>query len=123
MTASPNRRQFWRAHFSSPVVLTLHGRAAEAVLQDISLKGALVEAPSGWPGRHGDRCQLHLSLAGDVDIDMSATVAHVEGPRIGLRCENIDLDSITHLRRLVELNSGNPALLERELPALLHEAG
>lgn len=122
MTASLNRRQFWRAHFSSPVVLTLHGQASEAALQDISLKGALVEVPSGWPGRHGDHCQLRLILAGDVVIDMGTTVAHVEGSRIGLRCENIDLDSITHLRRLVELNSGDPALLERELPALLHEA-
>lgn len=122
MTASLNRRQFWRAHFSSPVVLTLHGQASEAALQDISLKGALVEVPSGWPGRHGDSCQLRLILAGDAAIDMSAAVAHVEGSRIGLRCENIDLDSITHLRRLVELNSGDPALLERELPALLHEA-
>jgi hypothetical protein len=36
-----------------------------------------------------------------------------------LLCESIDLDSITHLRRLVELNAGDPALLERELTALV----
>ena len=30
-------------------------------------------------------------------------------------------DSVTHLRRLVELNLGNPDLLERELSALIAE--
>ena len=42
-----------------------------------------------------------------------------EGGKIGLQCESIDLDSITHLRRLVELNAGDPALLDRELSSLL----
>jgi len=32
--------------------------------------------------------------------------------------QHIDLDSISHLRRLVELNLGDEALLERELAAL-----
>jgi len=32
-----------------------------------------------------------------------------------LRCLSIDLDSITHLRRLLELNLGDPQLVEREL--------
>jgi hypothetical protein len=36
-----------------------------------------------------------------------------------LRCENIDIDSITHLRRLVDLNAGDASLLDREFSALL----
>lgn len=118
-----NRRQFWRAHFHSPVHLTLQGKRYEAVLCDISLKGALVEMPTGWTGGHGDRCQLRLDLATDTTINMSATVAHVAGRRVGLHCDAIDVDSVTHLRRLVALNSGDPALLDRELAALLREAG
>ncbi|MCG8610315.1 MAG: hypothetical protein MI864_07240, partial [Pseudomonadales bacterium] len=31
----------------------------------------------------------------------------------------IDLDSITHLKRLIELNVGDPSLIERELSALI----
>jgi len=31
----------------------------------------------------------------------------------------IDVDSMTHLRRLIELNLGDPTLLERELKALV----
>jgi hypothetical protein len=52
---------------------------------------------------------------------MQTRVAHVEGPQAGLLCISIDIDSVTHLRRLLELNLGDPALLERELSALIAE--
>ena len=52
---------------------------------------------------------------------MWATISHIDGRHLGLCCTSIDLDSITHLRRLVELNAGDPAILERELTALLTE--
>jgi hypothetical protein len=121
MTAQDDRRHFWRAHFKSPVLLTLHGKVQEAKLHDISLKGALVEVPADWPGKSGERCQLRLNLAADATINMSTSVAHIDGSRVGLHCDNIDLDSVTHLRRLVELNAGDPGLLDRELSALLQD--
>jgi hypothetical protein len=122
MVKPQDRRQFWRAHFHSPVQLVLHGQAKAADLFDISLKGALVKGPENWAGRIGDRCQLRLNLGLQATISMSATVMHLAGRRIGLHCDNIDIDSVTHLRRLVELNAGDPGLLDRELTALLHEA-
>jgi hypothetical protein len=41
------------------------------------------------------------------------------GRQVGVQCGSIDLESITHLRRLVEMNLGGGSLLERELKALL----
>jgi len=38
--------------------------------------------------------------------------------RIGFRWDRIDLDSFAQLKRLVELNLGDPDLLNRELSAL-----
>lgn len=35
-----------------------------------------------------------------------------------LLCRSIDLDSVTHLRRLIELQLGAPSLLERDLAEL-----
>lgn len=116
-----NRRQFWRAHFHSPVQLAMQGHVSEGDLYDISLKGALVKVAEQWPGKNGDRCQLRLTLGNQAIISMSATITHVAGRRIGFRCDSIDLDSVTHLRRLVELNAGDAALLDRELVSLLHE--
>lgn len=122
MSIQKNRRQFWRAHFQSPVQLAAHGQVIEADLYDISLKGALLKVPEGWAGKMGDRCQLRLNLAANATISMGATIAHVAGRRVGLHCDTMDVDSVTHLRRLVALNSGDPKLLDRELVALLTEA-
>lgn len=120
MEDSTDRRRFWRAAFQSAVQLVdVGGGIVSAELLDISLKGALVSVPPQWPGRLGDAYRLDLRLADDAEIAMSTVVAHVEGGNVGLRCENIDLDSVTHLRRLVELNAGDAALLERELAVLL----
>jgi hypothetical protein len=114
-----DRRQFWRATFRSPVHLVDKWGAVPAELIDISLKGALIKVPPEWQGRIQDSCQLKLKLTEGSAIIMRALVAHVQGRRVGLYCESIDLDSITHLRRLVELNAGDPALLDRELAALI----
>ncbi len=100
----------------------MHGHVTEADLYDISLKGALIKVPEDWQGKAGDTCQIRLSLGAEVTISMHGTITHIAGRRIGLHCDNIDIDSVTHLRRLVELNAGDPGLLDRELSALLHEA-
>lgn len=122
MTQATERRSFWRAVFHSPVRLTTHHGEMSAQLQDISLKGALLETSGAWQGKAGEECQVTLKLAPDATIGMWAEVMHVEGRNVGLRCKSIDLDSITHLRRLVELNSGDPAMLDREFSALVRSA-
>ncbi|CAB1367753.1 PilZ domain-containing protein [Denitratisoma oestradiolicum] len=118
MTAA-DRRHFWRATFKSPAHLIDAQGPAQVLVADLSLKGALVEAGADWHGKSGDHCRLRIPLAEGIEINMWVTVAHVSGRSIGLRCEDIDLDSITHLRRLVELNAGDAGLLERELGALV----
>jgi hypothetical protein len=117
----PNeRRQFWRSEFDSPAHVTLLGRNYVVRLLDISLKGALVDVGAGgWQPHAGERCHLRLELAPGVVIVMECAVAHVDGLLVGLRCDHIDLDSMTHLRHLVELNAENPDALERDLSKLM----
>ncbi|MFG5410056.1 hypothetical protein ABXN37_20595 [Piscinibacter sakaiensis] len=50
---------------------------------------------------------------------MAVSVRHAEDGEIGLACTGLDLDSATHLRRLIALNLGDPALAERDLQALV----
>lgn len=116
------RRQHLRSVFHATV--TLHTMAGDeiALLRDISLKGAMVEIGSTWRGRVGDICKLSLALASDAKIEMRTIVAHVNGTQVGLRCEQVDLESMTHLRQLVEHNAEDPALLERELATLMAHA-
>jgi hypothetical protein len=120
MRDSADRRRFWRATFQADVWLLHESGDIPAELIDISLRGALINVPPHWVGRVDDPCRLELTLADDAVIAMDAVVAHIEAERVGLRCENFDLDSVTHLRRLVELNSGDADLLDRELGALVN---
>jgi hypothetical protein len=114
------KRHFSRIPFDAGVRLKgVDGETATQLI-DVSLKGALVTRPADWHPKVGDSCQLELVLGDNHEaaISMEVTVAHREAERVGLRCQHIDLDSITHLRRLVELNLGDPELLDRELAAL-----
>ena len=115
-----NRRHFVRSTFHAPVELAARGSRITGQLLDMSLKGALVEVGADWPGQIGDACRLRLNLAPGVVILMEAMVVHLRQGQAGLRAEHIDVDSMTHLRHLVELNAENPDLLERELGQLLH---
>lgn len=124
-----NRRQHSRIAFHTPAQLTVGGVAIEVRVVDLSLKGALVALPAGLTFATATHCSLQVNLDEDGDvIHVDGEVRHVEetpdaaGQRTaGIVCRSIDLDSITHLRRLVELNLGDPALLERELSALAND--
>jgi hypothetical protein len=119
VNVSNDRRQFLRSVFHAPVRLRLGAQESPAVLHDVSLKGALLEVSAGWEGRIGQPCRLWLALSPEATIEMDATVAHIEGWHIGLHCERMDLDSMTHLRQLLEHNADDPALLERDLATLV----
>ena len=117
--SSKDRRHFQRVLFDAPVSLQLNNTSHDTRLVDISLKGALVKEPDDWQVSIGSRVNLTISLDGaKTVIQMQALVAHTEAGQVGFICAAIDMDSMTHLRRLVELNVGDNSLLERELQAL-----
>lgn len=119
MQSVAEKRRFWRAAFTAPACLIGAGGSIPVAVIDLSLNGAHIETPPMWSGAIGDPVQLKIDLSESVSIALRGTVTHLVGNRVGLRCDHIDLDSITHLRRLVELNAGDPQLLDRELPHLL----
>ena len=115
------RRRFHRFLFDAPTSIVMDGAHHDVTLIDLSLKGALVEVPASWPSDAGPGHDAMLSIdlgGGEIRIEMEGRIAHREGMHLGFQCLHIDMESITHLRRLVELNLGDPDLLERELAAL-----
>jgi len=113
------RRHFVRVGFDAPALLTTATAAFSVHVLDLSLKGALIMVPAQAALGQGTLCQLTIPLADTGNhIAMSTDVAHVQGLHTGLLCKGIDLDSVTHLRRLIELQLGDPALLERDLGEL-----
>ena len=118
-TSAPDLRQFVRIPFSADVQLRLSDRTVKVHLVDIALKGALVHSDAAQTLALNDTCSLRLPLADDGEgLTMSGKVVHLEAPLIGIECLNIDVISLTRLRRLIELNSGDPALMDRDLARL-----
>lgn len=114
-----NRRQFSRIRFQTDARLYLPDGEYSVEVVDLSLRGALVQLPAhtfAAIGSHGT-LKIRLDEMGTM-IRMETTIVHHQGDTFGLYCREIDLDSITHLRRLVELNLGDEALLNRELNLL-----
>ena len=119
-----SKRRFQRIAFNA--VANVHAAKGELHPQckvvDVSLNGLLIQKPAGWRGDIGDHYDVDLLLNdAELIIKMRAEVAHIDNGSIGFHCELIDIDSITHLKRLVELNLGDETLLHRELAALLHD--
>ncbi len=117
---SENRRKFKRILFDADTRIVGDSVDTPAKLIDISLNGLLLQRPIHWTTAIGTELSVSIKLDQEEEytILMQTKVAHIEDDKIGLHCEHIDMDSITNLRRLLELNLGDPELLERELAAL-----
>jgi hypothetical protein len=88
-------------------------------LIDVSLKGALIELPADTTLALHTMGSLILRLGSEEEIHMEVDVARVQDQIAGLHIHGIDLDSITHLRRLISMNLGDASLLDRDIAALL----
>ncbi|WP_435100336.1 PilZ domain-containing protein [Arhodomonas sp. AD133] len=111
------RRRFHRVNVDRPAYLSGAGDQVSVRVIDLSLHGALVEAESAADALP-ESGELVIELDGEARIQMQVTAVHSHGSMVGLRCDGLPLDSAAHLRRLVELNLGDPSLLERDLEAL-----
>lgn len=114
-----NRRQFTRILFSIDAQLEVEEQSYPVNILDISLNGALVSAPPNAANIINKLGILNFKLADDeTQVCMHIAVVHVENEEVGLQCNAIDIDSVTHLRRLVELNLGDESQLNKELSQL-----
>jgi len=123
-TSAPaeEKRHFTRIPMEGVVKIYGSNKKWETRLLDISLKGALLQRPEGYDGENGDNCSVEVVLDPHwAHIAMHGKVSHQTYGNIGFSCHHIDLDSISHLKRLVELNLGDESLLERELAELTSE--
>lgn len=113
------RRRFQRVLFDAHARLITPREIHDAGIVDVSLKGVLVRRPAGWRVLPDEGVLVDIELGQPAShIRMHAAVAHIEPDHVGLHCRHIDVESASHLRRVVELNLGDAALLERELSML-----
>ncbi|MEX0624579.1 PilZ domain-containing protein [Saccharospirillum sp.] len=124
---SNNHRRFQRIEFDARVELRLSDPANPnlypGILRDISLKGALIVlGDTDHLPETNSKGQLIVQLdQSDVVLTMEVEVAycHSERHACGLNILTMDVDTASHLRRLVEVNLGDDAALQRELSNLV----
>lgn len=114
------QRRFDRVEFDAECELHIHGQPPAVVqLHDISLHGALVISPHELELALGDEAELILYLSNEVMIRMPSLLRSKRDLQYGFEVKRLDLDSVAHLRRLVELNLGSDELIHRNLEALV----
>ena len=118
MTEESERRLFSRFMFDAETTIRQGGHVWQVKLLDISLNCLLIAQPDDWAIDITAPLAVTITLDDSVEITMMVRWRHTDNGCIGFECEHIDLDSIGHLRRLVELNLGDSSLLQRELAAL-----
>lgn len=119
-TKAPEKRRFHRISFDAECELHWQDEVWTSEVLDISLKGVLVKRPERWKVPLKQPCEVIIHLDDhETGIVMAVELRHIEEERLGFKCQYIDLESATHLKRLVELNLGDQALLEREFAHLI----
>jgi len=89
-------------------------------LIDISLKGLKLSRPHKWKETEHSHFKITLLLARhDTEITIQATLKHHDDAVLGFQTIHIDVDSASHLHRLLELNLGDSKLLDREYHELI----
>lgn len=115
------RRRYTRISLHVRAAFVCLGRTWPCHLVDLSLNGALVSRPRGWKGELAERCMLSFQPDDGPAIQMVAILRHQDADVLGWQRIGIDLDSVRELRRLLELNLGEPSFLGRDLATIVRE--
>ncbi len=111
-------RKFNRIQFKTQGYIRLDGKDYPFTLINISLKGILLHNDNAI-FQTGKTYDLRIKLlSSNVEIKTSATLIHIEGNEKGFFFKKIDLDSMIHLRRLLELNGTDDKEMEKEFSFL-----
>lgn len=120
--SNENHRKFSRTEFNTTCEFTSGGKTLELRLLNISMKGLLAETEDPNAVEMNAQGELVINLAhSEIVIQTVGKLIHREGERLGFYFLEIDLDSMVHLRKLLEYNTGSPDRIEQEL-SFLHDA-
>jgi len=119
---SEQKRRFSRVKcVEKSIVETAEGSNAVTLL-DISLKGALVEHDATLAVQLGDRWNLLFQLENsDIVLRFRAEVVHFRDTLAGVKFVEMDLDTLIHLRSLLEARTVDPDQVRHELAFLLDD--
>ncbi|QMV13462.1 PilZ domain-containing protein [Vibrio spartinae] len=113
------KRRFSRIIYRAPALLTQGSVHIATTVQDLSLHGILLSILG--ESRLDPQQSVYIEFPlpeSDISIQMTANIVSLENNTLHASIAYIDVESISHLKRLIELNVGNDELLHRELEHL-----
>ncbi|MCG8605079.1 PilZ domain-containing protein [bacterium] len=114
------KRQFSRVNFVTHIETDFNNKIHTGQLLDVSLKGALIETDAAGSFELGNDGILNIYLPDTgLALIFGGQVAHIHGGKIGIKFISEDIDSMTHLRRLLELNLATEQEITREFDLLI----
>ncbi|HAH06739.1 MAG TPA: hypothetical protein DCM05_09485 [Elusimicrobia bacterium] len=116
------KRKFTRvsARLLADTELDSEGPGVFGRVRDISLQGAFIEGITSLA--EGDSCRVVLIVGEaheEARIRTTSVVARVEDSGVGVRFEQIDVEGLPHLVRLVLSKADMPGKIAQELDAVL----
>ena len=114
-----DRRQYSRIPFEAAVTIMQGDSSLSAQLVDISINGVLIETPESYHFRTDTPCRIHIELCNDIVITMQVALVHSSSSMLGFHCTSIDMESMAHLRKIIESNLGDPLAPGRVLDELV----
>ncbi len=114
-----NRRRFTRVPFCVDAVLSKEDEKWPVRLVDLSIRGALLELPEDVELQLSDEYFLTVRLEGStIDLRFKSKPVRQDKNRGGFTLIATDIETLTHIRTLLEYNTGDPDGVMRELLAL-----
>ena len=116
-------RQFSRILYQAPTTLQQGNLLLSTCIHDLSLRGLLLWAVDE-PNLDSDKLiDMAFTLPeSDITIRLNGQLVRKNERILYIKMVYIDLESIAHLKRLVEFNIGDDELLHRDLEHLVTEA-
>lgn len=117
-----HNRRFRRIPFAAEVTLNAGQKVWSGKLLEVAMKGAMVGTKSILPLALGSQCSLSIYLPGTpIELHFEAALIHCEDNHYGFKFISEDLETLTHLRKLIELNTGDAEATRSELSILLKD--
>lgn len=106
------KRQFPRIHHAGYCILSREESTEietwQCSILDITAHGASIQCPDSWSGMENDNVRMTLILEGvDIELKLSGTIVHQQIGILGIKFLTVNLDSLAHLQRIIELDMSN----------------
>lgn len=108
-------RHYQRVPFQAETVVKTEKSLWNCALLNIALRGALLGSKD-LALDLGTICQITITLpTSAIVLDFDAELVHREEDHFGFKFVHVDLQTLTHLRKLIELNTGDADSVRNEL--------